>query len=243
MRTPTSNGSIDRHHTFAKRWMITATAIYGLMLIGLLAVVTTGSGSDDKFEGGTSSYTAMISRRRLPTRPAVEPKADTIRPKPPMAINKAAEPATSVKTARPASVPVPEVDEMAEAFPERARPPSQAGPRPPHKDRTRWSRMAGTSTRRTAFPVSARCRSPATRRPLTGAGWHERSDNVIGERFAAHLMLQPPAPRSRDGIAYRAAGCLNTKSLSIRPCGGFDDAENLPGRIVLFRLHRADGSA
>ena len=128
MKTQTSNGSIDRHHTFAKRWMITATAIYGLMLIGLLAVVATGSGSDDKPEASSYSSDARATPAFQPGR--LEPSADTIRRQPPMAINKAAEPAASPNTARLAPVPVPEVDEMAEVFPERAFPSSQASTAP-----------------------------------------------------------------------------------------------------------------
>jgi len=125
--TQTSNGSIDRHHTFAKRWMITATAIYGLMLLGLLTVIATGGRSDDMPAGVTSTSSATATPVFQPSRlsQALTAAADATD-----GHNKATEPAVPAITARPAPVPIPEVDEMAEVFPERASPSSQASAAP-----------------------------------------------------------------------------------------------------------------
>ena len=128
MQPQTSNGSIDRHHTFAKRWMITATAIYGIMLIGLLAVVTTGNGSDDKPEGVTSSYNSSAHAMTGFQPGRVSELLNSAEATD--GHNKAVEPAAPPNTAHLAPVPVPEVDEMAEVFPERAFPSSQASAAP-----------------------------------------------------------------------------------------------------------------
>ena len=125
--TQTSNGSIDRHRTFAKRWMIAATAIYELMLLGLLTVIATGGGSDDMPAGVTSTSSARATPVFQPGRlsQALTPSDDATD-----GHNKAAEPAVPAITARPAPVPIPEVDEMAEVFSERAGSSSQASAAP-----------------------------------------------------------------------------------------------------------------
>jgi hypothetical protein len=125
--TQTPNRSINRHHTFAKRWMITATAIYGLMLLGLLTVIATGGGSDDMPAGVTSTNSAgatpVFQPGRISQMPT--PSADATD-----GHNKAAEPAVPAITARAAPVPIPEVDEMADVFSERAGSSSQASAAP-----------------------------------------------------------------------------------------------------------------
>jgi hypothetical protein len=111
--TQTSNRSIDRHHTFAKRWMITATAIYGLMLIGLLTVVVTGNASRDDSEG--APQTATINDLDEFTVSDARPERSSQRPlstETTDGLGSAQAPMKSLQAARPAIVPVPEVDEM-----------------------------------------------------------------------------------------------------------------------------------
>jgi hypothetical protein len=123
----TQTRSINRHQTFAKRWMIAATAIYGLMLLGLLTVIATGGGSHDIPAGVTSTSSAGATPVFQPGRisQALTPSADATD-----GHNKAAEPAVPVITARPAPVPIPEVDEMADVFSERPGSSSQASAAP-----------------------------------------------------------------------------------------------------------------
>jgi len=112
--TQASNGLIDRHHTFAKRWMITATAIYGLMLVGLLAVVVTGNASRNDSEGVPQS--ATINDLDEFTVPDARPeRSSQLRPSSTETtdgLGSAQAPMKSLQAARPAIVPVPEVDEM-----------------------------------------------------------------------------------------------------------------------------------
>ncbi|HKY85120.1 MAG TPA: hypothetical protein VJL90_00005 [Pseudorhodoplanes sp.] len=124
--TQTSNRTIDRHRTFAKHWMITATAIYGLMLLGLLTAIATG-GSDDMPAGVTSTRSAGATPVFQPGRisQALTPSADTTD-----GHNKATEPAPPTIMARPAPVPIPEADAMADVFSERAGSRSQANTAP-----------------------------------------------------------------------------------------------------------------
>ena len=213
MKTQNQNVLSERQNKLVKRWMIAVTAVYGFMLIGTLGVIATSDWSGDNSEepGITTSYdgNAIAAPTFQPGRMSQLLSTSTD------GHNKAMEPMASANVAPPARVPVPEVDEMAEVFPERAHPSSQASAVPPRKDRTRWSRTAGTSTIRTAFLDSLRCRSPMLRPQLTGAGSPARNGNLIGERFTAHLMLQPPIDSRRD----RSGGWMphpNTHETDIR---------------------------
>jgi hypothetical protein len=51
MKTKNSNVLTDAQQRFAKRWTITVSALYGLVLLGVLAVIVSGGASRDDSEG------------------------------------------------------------------------------------------------------------------------------------------------------------------------------------------------
>ena len=108
--------------------MIAVTAVYGFMLLGTLGVIATSNWSGDNSDepGITTSYdgNAIAAPTFQPGRLSQLLTTSTD------GHNKATEPMASAKAAPPARVPVPEVDEMAEIFPERAHPSSQASAAP-----------------------------------------------------------------------------------------------------------------
>jgi len=114
MKTQKPNILTDAQHTFAKRWIIAVSALYGLVLVGVLAAIVVTSSAFHDDSAGASQRMALNELDEF-TVPGTSPgQSAQVRSSGTEATDGVGNAQAPIQATRAAVVPIPEVDEMGE---------------------------------------------------------------------------------------------------------------------------------